>query len=530
MTNGTAWWQDAVIYQILVRSFQDSNGDGQGDLPGILQRMDHLEWLGVDAIWLTPIFPSPLCDGGYDIEDFDGIHPMYGTLDDFRALVDALHGRGIRLILDWVPNHTSSRHPWFQESRSSRESAKRDWYTWADPGPDGGPPNNWLSVFGGSAWTHDEATGQYYYHAFLPEQPDLNWRNEQVREAMLANLRRWFERGVDGVRIDAVDMMVEDEQLTPNPVNPDFDPANDAPDRAVEHEHTRDRPEVHEHMAAIRAVADAFGDRVLIGELYIPIDRLVTYYGSVERGELHLPLNLGMLWADWDADGLNEAIEQYLAAVPDHAWPAWSLGNHDRSRLASRVSPEQARVATLMLLTLRGTPTLYYGDEIGMTDVPIPPERQQDPQGRRHADRNRDVARTPLQWSAAPYAGFSTVEPWLPVPAELDGRTVDAQRNDPHSLLTLHRRLICVRRETVALRRGSQIQIERSAPCVAWIREHERDRLLVLLNISGEPFDFDFSQHAQGATIVLSTFLDRHDEVEGSVQVRGNEGLLLRLI
>lgn len=523
------WWRKAVIYQILVRSFQDSDGDGWGDIPGIISRLDYLHWLGIDAIWLTPIYPSPMLDGGYDIEDFDGIHPAFGTLDDFARLVDALHARGMKLILDWVPNHTSSQHPWFAAACSSREDPFRAWYLWADPCQDGGPPNNWLSVFGGSAWTFHEPTNQFYYHAFLPEQPDLYWGNPGVRQAMFENLALWRQRGVDGFRIDAIDMLVEDSNLPSNPPNESFDPQSDAPDRAVLHEHTRDRPEVHGHAAAFRRTVDASGPAVLIGELYIPPERLVLYYGTPEQPELHLPLNLELLWLEWNAEAVMQSIERYLALVPEHGWPAWSLGNHDRNRLSSRTGQNE-RAAAMMLLTVRGTPTLYYGDEIGMIDVEIPPDRQDDPQGKLHPERNRDVARTPMQWADDPAAGFTTGEPWLPIPDDRAGRTVDAQSKDPRSLLNLYRQLLETRRRLPALHIGEQIDVPCQPPFLAWIRQHEGDRVLVLINLSDADHDFDFRAHAEHGRLLLSTLLDRGEEdLDGSARVRAHEGVLVQL-
>lgn len=526
-----AWWRDAVIYQIYVRSFQDSDGDGYGDLRGILARLDHLEWLGVDALWLTPIHPSPWRDGGYDIDDFTDVHPAIGTLDDFRELLDALHERGMRLVLDFVPNHTSDRHPWFLEARSGRDSPRRDWYVWADPRPDGGLPNNWLSVFGGSAWQFDESSGQYFYHAFLPEQPDLNWRNPAVREAMLELARLWLDRGVDGFRIDAIDMLYEDEELRDNPRNDDFDPDRDAPDREVHQTYTRDLPEVHDVAARFRDIAAPYGDRVLIGELYVPSERLVEYYGTPGRPELHLPLQLDLLWTDWHAGEFVETIEHYLDLVPEHGWPAWSLGNHDRSRLASRSGPEQARVAAMLLLTLRGTPTMYYGDEIGMYDVPVPEHRSEDPQARVRPGMSRDVARTPMQWDeAAPHFAFTTGEPWLPTPDAAEPVTVAAQTTDPHSLLQLHRRLLAVRRETPALRRGRHVHIEKHEPVVGYIRELGGERILVLLNMSDAEFEFDFSRHGPRGTVLVDAWLVRQNEtVEGTVLLHGNDGVVLRL-
>ena len=371
------WWQRGIVYQIYPRSFQDTDGDGVGDLRGIVQRLDYLVALGIDAIWLSPIFPSPMADFGYDVACYTTIDPVFGTLEDFDALVAAVHQRGLRIILDYVPNHSSDQHSWFLESRSGRDSAKRDWYMWHDPAPGGGPPTNWLSHFGGSAWEWDEASGQYYYHSFLPQQPDLNWRNPDVRKAMLAVLRFWLDRGVDGFRVDVMWLLIKDDQLRDNPVNPAWMPGQPSHDRLLP-VYTADRPEIHAAVADMRRAIDAYPDRLLIGEIYLPIERLVAYYGQDEPGA-QLPFNFQLLLTDWAADAVARVIIDYEKALPDGGWPNWVLGNHDRPRLGTRVGMQQTGVAAMLLLTLRGTPTVYYGEEIGMTDVTIPPEQVYDP-------------------------------------------------------------------------------------------------------------------------------------------------------
>ncbi len=420
------WWQRGIVYQVYPRSFMDSDGDGVGDLPGILSRLDYLRWLGVDALWLSPIFPSPMKDFGYDVSDYTAVDPVFGTLADFDRLVEAAHARGLKLILDFVPNHTSDEHPWFKESRASRHHPKRDWYLWRDK------PNNWLSCFGGSAWQLDAATGQYYYHAFLPEQPDLNWRNPEVVEAMLGVLRFWLERGVDGFRVDVLWHLIKDEHFGDNPPNAAWCEGMD-PYQALVPVQTSDRPEVHDIVRKMRAVLDAYEERVLIGEIYLPMERLVQYYGMDLRGA-HLPFNFQLLSAPWDAGHLARLIAEYERLLPAGAWPNWVLGNHDRPRIASRVGPAQARVAAILLLTLRGTPTLYYGDEIGMHDVPIAPGEVQDPFERRvpGLGLGRDPVRTPMQWSAAPNAGFTRGRPWLPVSSDHEKINVAAQREEQH--------------------------------------------------------------------------------------------------
>ncbi len=346
------WWKAAVIYQIYPRSFQDSNRDGVGDLPGITRRLPYLVGLGVDALWISPIFPSPMRDFGYDICDYTGIDPLFGTMADFDLLLASVHRVGLKLILDFVPNHTSDRHPWFVDSRSSRASAKRDWYIWRDPSADGGPPNNWLSEFGGSAWTPDPRSGQYYYHAFLPEQPDLNWHNPQVGRAMHDVMRFWLSKGVDGFRVDVIWHLIKDDEFRDNPINPAYAPGM-PPNQAVLPLHTADLPAVQDIVSGLRRVVDEFPERLLIGEIYLPIERLVAYYGHDLAG-VHLPFNFALLHTPWNARAVSTLIDAYEAALPAGGWPNWVLGNHDRARIASRVGSAQARVAAMLLLTLRG--------------------------------------------------------------------------------------------------------------------------------------------------------------------------------
>ncbi len=410
-----SWWRHGIFYQVYPRSFQDSNADGVGDIAGIIDRLPYLLALGVDAIWLSPIFPSPMADFGYDIADYTGIDPLFGSIEDFDALISAVHASGLKLILDLVPNHTSDQHPWFIESRRSRDAQKRDWYIWREPAADGGPPNNWMSEFGGSAWAYDAATRQYYYHAFLAQQPDLNWRNPEVRQAIHDVMRFWLRKGVDGFRVDVIWHLIKDAEFRDNPSNPNYSEGRPLHEKILTR-YSNDQPEVHDVIAQMRRVIDEFDARVLIGEIYLPFERLVAYYGKDLSGA-HLPFNFALLSAPWNARSVEKIIADYEAALPAGAWPNWVLGNHDRPRVASRVGPAQARVAAMLLLTLRGTPTLYYGDEIGMHQVAIAPDQVRDP-----FEKNvpgigvgRDGCRTPMQWNATPHAGFSTATPWLPL-------------------------------------------------------------------------------------------------------------------
>lgn len=524
------WWQTGVLYQIYPRSFQDSNGDGIGDLKGILRRLDYLADLGVDALWLSPIFPSPMADFGYDISDYTAIDPLFGSLADIDDLIEAAHSRGLKILLDLVPNHTSDMHPWFIESRSSRDNPKRDWYIWRDPRPDGGAPTNWLSNFGGSAWTYDALTGQSYYHAFLKEQPDLNWRNPAVREAMFDVMRFWLKRGVDGFRVDVIWHLIKDDRFRDNPVNTTYVPGK-PPHRRLVPLYTADRPEVHEVIAAMRRVIDAFDDRVLIGEIYLPIERLVAYYGEDLSGT-HLPFNFSLLETPWHARLLADLITEYEKALPAGGWPNWVLGNHDRPRVATRIGREQAGLAAILLLTLRGTPTIYYGEELGREQVPIPPDRVQDPYEKNvpGIGVGRDGCRTPMQWDTSPYAGFSTVGPWLPLAENWRTENVETERADPSSLLNLYRRLIALRRQSPALSEGTYQQVATSGDLLAYIRADGSERMLVLLNLGAAPVTFALKDGILNGQLLISSTPGCDDErVAGVVDLRGHEGVVIRL-
>jgi len=525
-----AWWQTGVIYQIYPRSFQDSNGDGVGDLRGIIRRLAYLAGLGVDAIWISPIFVSPMADFGYDIADYTDIDPLFGTLEDFDDLLAAAHQLGLKVILDFVPNHTSDRHPWFLESRSSRDNPKRDWYIWRDPAPDGGPPNNWLSEFGGGAWEYDAATGQYYYHAFLAAQPDLNWRNPAVRAAMHDVLRFWLRRGVDGFRVDVIWHLIKDDEFRDNPPNPEFRPG-DPPHHAIVPLYTADRPEVHDVIAGMRRVVNEFPDRVLIGEIYLPAERLVAYYGRDLSG-VHLPFNFALLGAPWYARQLGKLIDEYEAALPRGGWPNWVLGNHDRPRLATRIGRDQARVAAMLLLTLRGTPTIYYGEEIGMEQAPIAPEEVRDPFEVRVPGQGlgRDGCRTPMPWDESRYAGFSTVKPWLPLARNGGVDNVARQQTDAHSIYHLYRKLIALRKSQPALQAGSYRRIAAEGDLLLYVRELADTRVFVALNLGAEPAAVSLPQHTVSGRLLLSTHHDRESgQVSRDFALRGQEGAIVQL-
>lgn len=525
------WWQRGVIYQIYPRSFQDSNGDGIGDLTGITSRLDYLKDLGVDALWLSPIFPSPMADFGYDVSDYANIDPRFGTMADFDALVAAAHARGLRVLLDYVPNHTSNQHPWFVESRTSRTNPRRDWYVWRDPGPRGGPPNNWVAVFGGSAWTLDSATGQYYYHAFLKEQPDLNWRNPDVQKTMFDVIRFWLGRGVDGFRVDTIWLLLEDDQLRDNPVNPNFRP-DMLPAFALTWTHTADQPDTHALVRRMRQVFDEFPNRVLVAELLGSLGRLVSYYGA-SCDETHLPFNFQLFDATWEATRLADLIAKYEAALPACAWPDWVVGNHDQHRVVTRLGPDLGRVATMLLLTLRGTPTIYYGDELGLPDAVVPLTRAQDPLEKQQPGHGlgRDPERSPMPWDTSASAGFTSGRPWLPLVNDWRTLNVAAAMNDPDSLLALHRRLLALRRATPALAVGSYAGLPSPGPILGYTRRFAgQPSYLVALNLGNSPAEYAPDGIDLAGVIVAGTTRGREGErVTRPLRLAAHEGIVVRL-
>jgi alpha-glucosidase len=535
------WWRRGTIYQIYPRSFQDSNGDGIGDLAGIVARLDYLSWLGVDAIWISPFYPSPLADGGYDVSDFVDVDPRLGDLATFDELIARAHALDIAVMVDVVPNHTSDEHPWFVESSSSRESPKRDWYVWRDGRPDGSPPNNWIRVWGGPTWTFHQATGQYYLHLFHTRQPDLNWRNPAVKEAMFDVFRFWLERGVDGFRIDVAHGIMKDPELRDNPPAPagglmhrDFGGFD-----TQLHVHDRGHPDLHPVYRELRAILDSYGGerpRMAVGEIHeFDWDRWARYYG-LDLDELHMPFNFGLLGIPWSAAAVRELVESIERSVPAGAWPNWVLGNHDESRIASRLGDARARVGMMLLLTLRGTPTLYYGDELGMRDVPIPPDKVQDPWALSNPDRpdfNRDPARTPMRWSAARGAGFcpDEVEPWLPVGGDLASINVEAERADPRSTLALTRALLAARGWSEALSRGAYAGLDGAPPDVYAFERTARsgERAAAVLSFASEPREVRLPRLA-GLAVAVSTGMDRPRERigdDGRLMLAADEGCLL---
>lgn len=511
------WWRKGVIYQVYVRSFADSNGDGIGDLRGIIEHLDYLndgsdDSLGVDAIWLTPIYPSPLADYGYDVSDYTSIDPVYGDMGDFEELLLECHRRGLKVILDMVLNHTSSEHPWFKESRSSRDNPKRDWYIWRDGRAPGKPPNCWLSVMEGSAWTLDEATGQYYYHAFLPEQPDINWRNPEARKAMLDACRFWLDKGVDGFRLDVINYLHEDQGLRDNPRKIGYRPYE-----MQRHLYDRCRPEDHEVVRELRSVLDRYPGAMMVGETYTDDPAEAAAYLGDGGDELHLAFNFDFALTGWSARRFQRSVDRWEKLMPGEGWPAYFLSNHDMPRHITRLGRRgdreaRAKVAAVMLLTLRGTPFLYYGEEIGMPSSRIPRKRLRDPVGIRFwpLPVGRDCARTPMQWNGDAYAGFSWVEPWLPVDKSYRRVNVEAQVREPDSLLTLYRRLLRLRKEKPALQVGDYRPLPWADMGVyAYFREGKGARLAVFLNFTNRPFPLNTkAARIEGGPwkIILSTY------------------------
>ena len=484
------WWKTGVLYQIYPRSFADSNGDGQGDLRGVISRLEHLEWLGISGIWLSPTMPSPNADWGYDVADYVDVHPDFGTLADLDELIADAGRRGIRVLLDLVPNHTSDHHEWFVDARQSRTARYRDWYVWADPKPDGGLPNNWVSSFGGPAWTLSEETGQYYLHNFLPEQPDLNWWNEEVRDEFDRILRFWFDRGVAGFRIDVCHMIVKDAQLRDNPPATKDDPFIQQMfgQRPL---YNANQPEVHDVLRRWRKIADSYSPpRILVGETSVDdLPTLAPYYG-MGQDELNLAFNFVFIEAPFDAVAMRAVVEQTEELLPPGAWPVWTGSNHDVSRFASRWAEgdrAKARAAIVLLVGLWGTIFLFEGDEIGMTDTVLTREDVLDPVGLRFwpAYQGRDPERTPMAWSAEDGGGFTRpgVTPWLPF-GDLAAANVADQRDDPQSLLTLTRDLIGLRASSPDLAAGERVPLDAPAGVWAWRRGQAT---IVAVNMSDTP-------------------------------------------
>ncbi len=537
------WWKTGVIYQVAVRSFADSDRDGNGDLGGVMEKLDYLNdgtprSLGVDAVWLTPVFASPMRDFGYDVSDYLAINPLFGDMATFEELLSQCHRRGIKLILDMVLNHTSDQHPWFQASRSSRHDPKRDWYVWRDGRAPGKPPNRWRAVVEGSAWERDEATGQYYYHAFLPFQPDLNWRNPEVREAMFGVVRFWLDKGVDGFRLDLINFLYEDELLRENPRKLGLRPYD-----WQRHVYDRSRPECLETVRELRRLTDACPERMIMGEVFTDAREDAVALMGNGADALHLSFYLHFAQRRWSAEAFRESVDWLEDNLPAAGWPCYYLNNHDLPRSYTRLgrggdAEARAKVAAAMLLTLRGTPIIYYGEEIGMPQSRIPRKAMDDPIGKKFwpLAAGRDGCRTPMHWSGGRNAGFSEREPWLPVNPSYRERNVEREDADPSSLLNWYRRLIWLRRERPALRYGGYRAVG-GAPkgLFAYLREKGEDKVAVLLNFTPRALPFDLGAHAAaGGSGSLRVLLSTHREegtelVAGACELAPQEALLLEI-
>ena len=531
--NENRWWQNGVIYQIYPRSFYDTNHDGIGDIPGIIAKLDYLHDLGVDALWLSPVYPSPQVDFGYDVSDYTDIDAKFGTLEDFKTLLAQAHQRGIRIILDLVLNHTSDRHPWFRESRSSRDNPKRDWYLWRDPAPGGSPPNNWASWFGGSGWEWDASTGQYYFHMFYKEQPDLNWRNPQVVEEIRRIFRFWCDLGMDGFRLDVFNVYLKHADLPANPPKPGLRTF----DRQV-HLHDINQPELVPALQEIRSILDEYPGRFAVGETFLdPEGRTENYVGE---DKLHAVFNFRLANSPWKTRRILDAVLQWQNELPVHALPTWVLNNHDLPRAATRFgrreNDQRLKQAAALLLTLRGTSFLYYGEEIGMRDIPVGRSEIKDRVGRRYWPlfKGRDGCRSPMQWDAGRNAGFSTDEPWLPVHANYPLRNAARQAEEPTSLLNFYKALIRLRRQHSSIQHGLFLPLNpRPFSILAYLRQTDEETILVALNFSRRSLKLTLGERLAASRwqVLLSSHANS-DELPParSIALHAEETLILKLI
>lgn len=492
MSSGQEWWRGGALYQVYPRSFSDSNGDGIGDLKGITDKLDYISSLGVEGVWLSPFFTSPMADFGYDVADYRNVDPLFGTLADFDAMLEGMHRRGLKLIIDFVLNHTSEKHPWFQDSRKSRDSLKSDWYVWADPKPDGTPPNNWLSVFGGSAWQFDPGRGQYYYHQFLKEQPDLNILNPSVQEELLSIAEWWLERGVDGFRLDALPHCIHDAELRDNP--PRALPPSDGktvihPYAMQWHKYDKSRPEMIPFLKKFRTLTDKYPNRMTVAEVNDDqtVETTISYTDGPEM--LHTAYDFSLLVHEYSAGYIRQKVEEFFA-TPHTAWPSWALSNHDSIRVASRwavdgaPSPQQTKMLLALLATLRGSCFIYQGEELGLTEAVIPPEKRQDP-GIGATGTGRDGCRTPMPWDGTQKnAGFTgAAEPWLPIPREHLEKSVAQQESDANSMLNFTRNFLKWRKEIPALRGGDIRFMDTGHPVLAFTRREDGASVLCVFNL-----------------------------------------------
>lgn len=525
-----SWPRKAIIYQIYPRSFNDANNDGFGDLIGIIHKLDYLQELGITALWLSPIYPSPMVDMGYDISNYKDIDPMFGTLEEFDQLLIEAHKRNIKIVMDFVPNHTSSQHPWFEESKQSINNSKRHFYIWKHPKPDGSPPNNWLSVFGRSAWELDTTTNQYYYHTFSKEQPDLNWRNEDVVSEMLQVLRFWLEKGVDGFRVDAAEWTYKDPHFLDEPPNPHYKAGIATSYQKLQHIYTNALPENTLLIKKFADVLEEYRDKFLVTEEWVPIEHLIKTYSIIGK-DFYMPFNFGLISLPWRADVHKKYVDRFDKEVGSTYIPTYVLGNHDKSRIATRVGRQQARIAVMLQMTLRGIPFVYYGDEIGMQDVSVPQDKEQDILGRISPGMGRDPQRSPMQWNTQKFAGFSEVAPWLPLGDDYETTNVASETHETTSFLSLYKKLIHLRKTHPAFISGTYTSLDiSSATIFAYTRELENEKFLVVLNYDDQKHVINLLQF-QNRQIVCTTYMDRktNDEFLNLLTLRPNEGIVFSI-
>lgn len=522
------WWKDGVIYQIYPRSFYDSNNDGIGDIRGIIRKIDHLVYLGVDAVWLSPINRSPMDDFGYDIKDYRRIESIFGTEADFDELIEKCHSKNIKIIFDLVMNHTSDKHLWFIESRSSKTNPKRDWYIWQKKSGKK-YPNNWRAAFGGRAWEYDDLTGEYYLHSFLKQQPDINWRNSELKDAVFSDIKFWLDRGIDGFRLDVVNWFVKDELLRSNPYTIGYSP------RIYDmqnHIYDRNRPETHEILRELRYLLDKYSERMSVGEVFSPPPGNAALSASFlgnGNDQLDMAFDFSLMYVKWNAKKFYDKISRWLDLIPEDGWPCHVFSNHDQPRQASRFSAhrftdDRCRILAVLLLTLKGTPFIYYGEEIGMRDGKIPRSRLKDPLGRKYWPffKGRDPERTPMQWDSSYNGGFTCGIPWLPLNADYWKRNVSVQMKDPMSILNTYRTIIGIRKNEIGLRRGGLEFLEKGLRGVlSYMRGNEFE---IILNFSSRSRQYFPKRH--DAEVIFST--EKFSRILSSHRISANEAVILR--
>lgn len=521
-------WGKRVIYQIYPRSFKDSNGDGVGDLKGITEKLGYLKNLGADAIWLSPIYKSPMSDFGYDISDYKDIDPIFGTIADFKNLLKKAHEKDIKILMDYVPNHTSVDHPWFKESKANKQNPKRDWYIWRQPKADGSRPNNWVSQFGGSAWELDAVTGEYYLHTFDVSQPDLNWRNPHVVKELLNVLRFWLKMGVDGFRVDVAYYLFKDPFFRDEPVNPVFNPRQQIQYNSLLHIYTHALPETLSMLKTFNSVINEYGDKFMVCEIYTFLHEIVNLYKIVDH-HTFAPFNFSFISLPWRAPDQKKFIDEFDTLVGEDYYPTYVLGNHDHARTVTRLGEDAARNAALLQFTLRGIPFIYYGEELGMANIDVPKDRIKDPMAIRLKGFHpgRDAERSPMQWDETINAGFSKSDPWLPVGNDFKDINVASEQADERSFLNLYSSLLYLRKSRKSLAEGKYVPLNLNNPSIlGFIRQKMDEKTLILTNFSNDK-QMVYLPIGVWKT-VLSTKMDIGERKEHNhVTLRPNEGLLL---